>query len=365
MKKLLILLTIVSLILPSCKKTPVIDGDNDNDNDDVIVVELSVNKTSIFADGEDAAVFNVTANGDALSENYQVLNVADSSLVENGTFVTTVAGSYTFVALYNEVYSNEVTIVAESVETPDPVVELVADKTSIKNDGIDMVTFTVLVDGEDRTAESVILSQAFGEEVYEGTTFSSEYEGDYYFQAKWNEYKSEMVLINVYEPQAYAPGDLYDVNGVKGVVFYVEEGGKSGLIMSMDQACLKWSTENVWVNCVTNRGDWHTEDMLKLGADKYPAAKWCAEHGDGWYMPSLYELNLMWDAVSDGKHVFDAEFVKLYNDKLDDPILENYYWSSNETTENMATVVVFIDNSVICLEPYKTSPFYVRAIHKF
>ena len=445
MKKLLILLTIVSLILPSCKKTPVItlsvdkteisangvdmakfkvicnneddvtneariffadtnkelgsatfsttevktytfyatyddatsgkvtvkakevidDNDGDNDNDDVIVVELSVNKTSIFADGEDAAVFNVTANGDALSENYQVLNVADSSLVENGTFVTTVAGSYTFVALYNEVYSNEVTIVAEAVETPDPVVELVADKTAIKNDGIDMVTFTVLVDGEDRTAESVIIDVTFGGGIYEGTTFSSERTGDWVFKARWNDFDSENVVINVYEPQAYAPGDLYDVNGVKGVVFYVEEGGTSGLIMSMDQAYLKWSTENVVVNCFTDRGDWHTEDMLKLGADKYPAAKWCAEHGDGWYMPSSYELNLMWDAVSDGKHVFDAEFVKLYNDKLDDPIREDYYWSSNEITENMAEVVVFIDNSVICLEPYKTSPFYVRAIHKF
>ena len=443
MKKLLILLTIVSLILPSCKKTPVITlsvdkseisangidvakfkvicndeddvtneariffadtnkeltgktfstteaktytfyatyddatsgkitvkaveviDDNDNDDDDEVVLELSVNKTSIFADGEDAAVFTVKADGNVLSENYQVFNVADNSLVENGSFVTTEAGSYTFVALYNEVYSNEVTIVAESVETPDPVVELVADKTSIKNDGVDKVTFTVLVDGEDRTAESVILSLTFGEEVYEGTTFSSERIGDWIFKARWNDFDSESVIINVYEPQAYAPGDLYDVDGVKGVVFYVEEGGKSGLIMSMDQEYLQWSTEYVWVNCATNRGDWHTEDMLKLGADKYPAAKWCAEHGDGWYMPSSYELNLMWDAVSDGKHVFDYEFVKLYNDKLDDPIREDYYWSSNETTENMAEVVVFIDNSVICLEPYKTSPFYVRAIHKF
>ena len=34
-----------------------------------------------------------------------------------------------------------------------------------------------------------------------------------------------MVLINVYEALVYKPGDLYDVNGVKGVVFYVDETG--------------------------------------------------------------------------------------------------------------------------------------------
>ena len=432
------------------------DGNDDgNDDEETVVVELSVSKTSIVADGKDAAVFNVTANGDALAENYQILNVADSSLVENGTFVTTEAGNYTFVALYNKVYSNEVTVEAKAVEEPepdpkptlklvadkteiyndgvdqvtftvfsnenelsdgykilnidkntllesnvysstevyacsfvaileddeevksnevtinvivkpDPVVELIADKTAIKNDGIDKVTFTVLVDGEDRTAESVIIDVTFGGGVYEGgTTFSSEYKGDYYFQAKWNEYKSEMVLINVYEALEYKPGDLYDVNGVKGVVFYVDETGSSGLIMSMDQEFLQWSTEYAWVNCVTNRGDWHTEDMLKLGADKYPAAKWCADHGEGWYFPSSHEMQLMWDAVSDGKHVFDGEFVKLYNDKLDDPIVEDYYWSSNETSENMAEVIAFMGNSVICLDPIKDKSFYVRAVHKF
>lgn len=434
------------------------DGNDDNNDDgngnddEEIVVKLSVGKTSIVADGKDAAVFNVTANGNALSDNYQVLNVADSSLVENATFVTTEAGIYTFVALYNEVYSNEVTIEAKAVEEdepkptlkleadkteiyndgveqvsftvysdenvladgyqilnvenntpltsnvfsttetgtytfmavleddeevksneirinviekPDPVVELKADKTSIKNDGVDKVTFTVLVDGEDRTEESVILSMTYGEEVYDGTSFSTETAGEYTFKARWNNFDSEIVMINVHEPQAYAPGDLYDVNGVKGVVFYVEEDGMSGLIMSMDQEYLQWSTEYAWANCLSNKGEWNTEDMLKLGADKYPAAKWCVEHGEGWYMPSSYEMNLMWAAISDGKLDFDYEFVKLYNDKLDDPILEDYYWSSSEISDDMAEVVVFVDDSVVCLEPKKDRYFHVRAIRKF
>lgn len=167
------------------------------------------------------------------------------------------------------------------------------------------------------------------------------------------------------ENQFYKPGDYYNVNGVMGVVFYVDESGKSGLIMSLDQTALAWSIENVWVNCLSVHGSWNTEDMLKLGADKYPAARWCVDHGQGWYMPSSDEMHLMWNAVSNGKGVFDDDFVKLYNEQLVDPIEEDYYWSSSEITEDMAEVVVFIDNSVVCLEPYKWKKFNVRAVYKF
>ena len=331
---------------------------------ETVVLNLSADKTSILADGEDATTFTVELNGELLADSYLILNVEDSTALNNNTFSTLEAGAYKFVALYNRVYSNEVVIEAQVVEIPDPVVELVADKKEIKNDGSDKVTFTVLVDGEDMTAEAEIFNETDNSNL-NGNSFSSENAGTYVFSATYNGFKSENLTIVVIEALAYKPGDLYDVNGVKGVVFFVEEGGKSGLIMSMDETYLPWSTEYVWVNCLTKRGDWHTEDMLKLGADKYPAAKWCADHGDGWYMPSSYEMNLMWDAVSDGKRVFDHDFVKLYNDKLDDPILEDYYWSSNETSEELAEVVVFIDDSVICLDPLKTNSYNVRAIRKF
>ena len=345
------------------------NNDNNNDNNDdneeeIVVLELTVDKTSILADGVDAAVFSVSADGAVLSDNYQVLNVADSSFVANGVFTTTEAGIYTFVALYDKAVSNEIVVEAQVVEYPDPVVELKADKTSIAANGVDKVTFVVLVDGVDMTSESLIINQN-SNETLNGNTFTSENVGEYVFVAEYNGFRSESVTITVNQIQTYAPGDLYNVDGVRGVVFYVENDGKSGLIMSMDQTYLQWSTENVWANCVSQKGEWNTEDMLKLGEDKYPAAKWCVDHGEGWYMPSSYEMNIMWTAVSDGKHVFDNEFVKLYNDKLDDPILEDYYWSSNELSEDMAEVVVFIDNSVVCLDPSKSRYFHVRAIRKF
>ena len=250
-------------------------------------------------------------------------------------------------------------------EPIDPIVELVVDKTVIKDTGADKATFTVYVDGVDLTSESVIYNITEGKDL-EANVFVSETAGFYVFSATYNCFKSEEVKVQVKEARAYAPGDFYNENGVKGVVFHLlDEEGTSGYIMSMDEAYLEWSTEYVWANCTSGRGEWNTEDMLKLGADKYPAAKWCVEHGNGWYMPSSKELNYMWNAVSNGTHVFDEEFIKLYNDKLDDPISMDYYWSSNETSEDMAEVVAFIDQSVVCLNPVKTSCFNVRAIYKF
>ena len=253
----------------------------------------------------------------------------------------------------------------EDPEIPaEPVVELVADKTVVKNNGTDKVTFTVLVDGVDMTNEAVIYNSTDDQNL-ESNEFAPENVGLYVFTAIYNGYNSNDVVIEVKEARVYAPGDLYDEDGVKGVVFYVTEDGTSGYIMSMDETDLPWSTENVWANCVSRRGQWNTEDMLKLGADKYPAAKWCVEHGEGWYMPSSYEMGLMWTAVSNGTHAFDHEYAKLYNDKLIDPIKEDYYWTSNETTEEMAEVAVFIDQSIVCLNPIKSASYYVRAIYEF
>lgn len=331
---------------------------------EVPVVELKADKTEIINNGVDMVTFTVLADNEILTEGYQILNVENNIAVNDNVFSTTTAGIYTFVATYDNVSSNEVVIEVKAEDIPDPVVELIADKNVIKNNGTDEVTFTVLVDGENLTSESVIFNVTDNVNL-SGNTFSSNEVGSYVFHATYNGFQSGEITIEVISSQSYSPGDLYDVNGVRGVVFYVEEGGTSGLIMSMDQAFLQWSTENVWANCISNHGEWNTEDMLKLGEEKYPAAKWCVDHGEGWYMPSSYEMNLMWHAVSNGTYDFDGEFVKLYNDKLDDPILEDYYWSSNEISEDMAEVVVFIDSSVVCLDPFKSNYFHVRAIHKF
>ena len=139
----------------------------------------------------------------------------------------------------------------------------------------------------------------------------------------------------------------------------------------MDEEDLQWSTEYVWCNCGTQRGDWNTEDMLRFGTspDKYPAAQWCQAHGEGWFLPSYNELNWMWEMLTDGARDFTAPSVAKYNELIvengGEPFCETYYWSSNETSEDLVELVAFMNDSVVCLDPKKDNTYTARAAYRF
>ena len=142
--------------------------------------------------------------------------------------------------------------------------------------------------------------------------------------------------------------------------------------MSLDEADLQWSTENVWCNCGSQNGYYNTHDPFDyygMDINKYPAFKWCMDHGDGWFLPSSRELNWMWNAITDGKRDFNAAKVAEYNDTLvahgGNKFVETYYWTSNETSESLVEVVAFMNDSVVCLDPQKSNSFTARAVYRF
>ena len=93
-------------------------------------------------------------------------------------------------------------------------------------------------------------------------------------------------------------GDYYNVSGKEGVVFWVDETGKHGKIVSMDQAELQWCTDDEYNKELTgvatdsSNGLNNLRSIMKIAAwkEKYPAFAWCADHGDGWYLPAIDEL---------------------------------------------------------------------------
>ena len=124
----------------------------------------------------------------------------------------------------------------------------------------------------------------------------------------------------------YKVGDYYNENGKQGVVFEVSADGRHGKIVSMKKSAemLDWSSNSaeqkrlIGANSETNG----VYNMAKVKAisgwrDKYPAFKWCADLGEGWYLPSKEELLTIYknkDKV---------------NPNLTDK-LSNLYWSSTE-----------------------------------
>ncbi len=449
MKKLFSLIALLSLAVgfTACEETT-------PDTPDTKTVTLSANKSEIMADGVEAVLFEATVNGVVTSDGVQIICLNDNSVLSASTFKTTAAGEYRFVAVSNGVKSNEVKVLATN--PAGPTVVLTADKDAITADNVDTVTFTVTVDGEDKTAESTItivnyastldgntfvsdvagefvfeatfdgeksnqvivtataveapvqksltieasklrikadgedcatLTVMYGEEdvtstceirttagdVIEGGSFATTTPGSYNIYALYDNVRSNTVSVDAYDPNiasAYEIGQIYDINGAKGVAYAIKTDNQSrtwAYFFSMDEADLQWSTENVWCNCVASRGDWNTEDMLRNGTspDMYPAAQWCIAHGDGWFMPSSQELQWMWDAISEGTHNFDNESVAAYNKLLTDnggmPFVETYYWSSNETADDLVELIAFMNDSVVCLDPQKTYTYTVRA----
>lgn len=435
-------------------------------------VELSASKTNITADGDDTTTFTVKVDGRETSEGVMIICLNDNSVLEGSTFKTTTAGEYSFKASYKNFTSETVTITATAVEVPISKVELTADKSEIVADNTDTVTFTVTVDGEDKTSEATIKITNYSTEL-EGNTFTSDVAGEFAFVAEFegiesNEVKvtatavetpvekklriatdkvrikadgedkatltvtygeedvtakseiyveqgnviiadatfsttapasytirakyegmtSTFVTIDAYDPnlaEKFEVGTIIEVGGVKGMIFaikgfpvyndeYTEVIGTDQYcyIVSLDEEDLQWSTKYEWCNCIFQHGISNTTrpfDYFDLNIDDYPAFKWCMDHGEGWFLPSSIEMEWLWEMLTEGARDFSAESVAKYNTLIEEnggePFVETFYWSSNETSEDLVEVIAFMNDSVVCLDPKKDNTYTARAAYRF
>ena len=96
----------------------------------------------------------------------------------------------------------------------------------------------------------------------------------------------------------YRVGEYYNENGKQGVIFEVSADGNHGKILSMTQSYLRWAEQDspeskrtIKANSTTD-GAYNTDRVHSRPGwqKKYPAFKWCAELGEGWYIPAIEEL---------------------------------------------------------------------------
>ena len=98
-------------------------------------------------------------------------------------------------------------------------------------------------------------------------------------------------------------GDIIDIKGTKAIVYEVDETGSHGTAMSIK--CLRGVSDS-WCNdskigkvlpLMTNESDGKANTQIVLdfarsknALSKFPVFKWCTDLGEGWYVPSLKEL---------------------------------------------------------------------------
>lgn len=344
------------------------------------IITLEADKNEITGDAADVVTFTVKVDGAEVTEGYEITNLNYSAALEGNTFTSDVAGEFKFQAKYDGKWlSNEVTITVKAVEKPvEKELKIKATPNRIKADGIEEAVFTVLYGEDDVTADAEIYNTAT-QEIIESKKFSSTTVGSYTFRARYDGKTTGVsATVEVYDPALagkYEIGSIYEINGVKGVIYAIKTDNK-GLtwcyLFSLDEEDLQWSTKYEWCNCISDKGAWNTYDPFTyygMDINNYPAFKWCMDHGDDWFLPSSKELNWMWEAITEGARDFDAESVaewnKIITDNGGEPFVETYYWSSNETSDDLIEVIAFMDDSVVCLDPTKDSIYTARAAYRF
>ncbi|MBQ2423661.1 MAG: PEGA domain-containing protein [Alistipes sp.] len=136
----------------------------------------------------------------------------------------------------------------------------------------------------------------------------------------------------IYTPSAqtskvYKVGDYYNDGVKQGIVFEVSADGRSGKIISENcSPDLMWavgSEQSKFIGATDQYDGQKNMDVVKRISgwqSKYPAFNWCAELGNGWYLPAK------------------EEWTKIYSlrSKLEPKLsrkLDIYFWSSTEANE--------------------------------
>lgn len=186
-------------------------------------------------------------------------------------------------------------------------------------------------------------------------------------------------------PQAektYEIGDYYNADGLTGVVCQLSDDRKHGLIISMEEIYLPWSTfkkeDSRTVGAADRRnGAQNMKTVETYVADNnlswadFPAFDWCRRQGEGWYLPAIDELLVIGHLYNGGTRMASDRHAR---NRFNDALKENggkrmdrmvYYFSSTEQDgRNAYTSHMAIDPPYVVEIP-KHNKFLVRAVHKF
>ena len=267
--------------------------------EDTKVVTLSVAPTTIVADGQTSAIFSVTCNGESVSAT--IYNAADDSALAENVFTTTVAGEYTFYALYADVRSNDVKITATAKQeepdpTPDPEkpITITASAASFKANGVDSVTFTVTEEGGVDVTSTCTIYANGGK--LQGNKFATTTPGTYTVYAEKGSIKSNEITVTAEEVTASGKKIVFADGVTLTSGWYDTNKRGNGQTHGDTMMC--------WAASASNLLEWW-QDRYQAAGNTLPAG---AVTGPG----TTYELALMeliknqWTTLERGGLVFQA-----------------------------------------------------------
>ena len=177
-------------------------------------------------------------------------------------------------------------------------------------------------------------------------------------------------LVDAECPTIWKVGDYYNVNGKEGVVFWVDQTGKHGKIVSVDQSKLEWCLYDGYDDKTRRKstdednGMKNLQEVMKLKdwQINYCAHAWCADHGAGWYLPAVNELKELMQ--EDNMNKVNATLAQMNRELVAGRIAEaDKYWSSTcGSKEKRFAWFVFAGGAY---QFVMSVDFYVRAVAAF
>lgn len=145
------------------------------------------------------------------------------------------------------------------------------------------------------------------------------------------------VSQSVSVPEGIAIGALYE----GGMIVQIADDNTWVKIISLTESKEVWSTETIVTGLENNNddGEGNTEILKALpnyASGAYPAAKFCVDLGDGWYMPSRKEWLVVADNTREQQEVINT-YLTAYGGSILD--FGSYYWVSNEKSDTQANCV--------------------------
>lgn len=151
------------------------------------------------------------------------------------------------------------------------------------------------------------------------------------------------------EKPSYKVGDLYDRNGITGVVYYLNnEEGTSGYVVSLKEWEAAWSEEFIETGAMRlSLGEGMINNNIIKRLDnwklRFPAFSRCNTLNSGlvttWILPSSAELQWIGLSLCTDGEIDQAKleaFNKTLTDAGGDPISLTNYWSSSEFSASQA-----------------------------
>lgn len=194
-------------------------------------------------------------------------------------------------------------------------------------------------------------------------------------------------------------GDVISINGIKALVFYVDDSGKHGKAISVKAYrgkkniyCSKSSLLNDIPMNTVDDGMINTKSLYdyvvenSISLDEFPVYKWCASLGDGWYIPAIEELkefinywlgNEVEEADWDNDNIEETTGDISHKQKVNNILLEaggipflNGVFTSTKSDKDKIYVYVYDRKKdfwkFVLLSPMKMDSYTVgRAFYKF